>query len=454
MGTFTTSPPGTVRDEQIKISEASARVREWLATCRDTPQLSLSTESVSKEDDLSTDDALQEHHLDHSYSEESRKGPGGLATPKGNAHKKDYSVFCVSDINPHQANDQTDKTKNFQIDQPSRRETTSDPTGNPTGNQASEPIESVGSVGPAAALLAFLRRVYDDSKNSFTVDDFLYALIFGLLPTVWDVFTDISLGSLLEARGYLQSAGICWLFVCFPFVFLCMEKVTQRTNSICLLFGLVLGFSAICFYLIARWPGLFFYPALCLSLLLLGVKILAVFVHTPHMKQFSMHLSHMESSFEASCQLLLIMQIWLAGGELYLISMISSIVVIGKVSAEAYLMAEPNNLLDGKTFVKRIALTLRYMPVFALTAFFRCGAGVVNVLNYNSFRPFSPVFTIFLLYCYIFVYYCIFTVLLLLLRLIMSDLKQLTTVEIAYALVRLLPHHHHDQAILKLTLPS
>ena len=32
-----------------------------------------------------------------------------------------------------------------------------------------------------------------------------------------------------------------------------------------------------------------------------------------------------------------------------------------------------------------------------------------------------------------------------LLRLIMADLKQLTTVEIAYALVSFLPHDHHDQ---------
>ena len=47
----------------------------------------------------------------------------------------------------------------------------------------------------------------------------------------------------------------------------------------------------------------------------------------------------------------------------------------------------------------------QFMPVFALTALFRCGAGVINVLHFNNFAPFSPPFTIFFLYCYILGYY-------------------------------------------------
>ena len=82
-----------------------------------------------------------------------------------------------------------------------------------------------------------------------------------------------------------------------------------------------------------------------------------------------------------------------------------------------------------------MALTLRFMPVFSLTAFFRCGAGVVNLVNYNNFVPFSPPFTIFLLYCYIVTYYFWFMLLGVMLKLVMSDMKQLSAVEMSYSLV-------------------
>ena len=98
-------------------------------------------------------------------------------------------------------------------------------------------------------------------------------------------------------------------------------------------------------------------------------------------------------------------------------------------------MTDPKNLLAGTSFLKRIALTLRFMPVFSLTAFFRCGAGVVNLINYNNFMPFTPPFTILLLYCYIVTYYFWFMLLAYMLKLVMWDVKQLTAVELSYSLV-------------------
>ena len=155
------------------------------------------------------------------------------------------------------------------------------------------------------------------------------------------------------------------MFVCLPPCFLCIEMAVSKKRTICfqlMLLGLGLCFTASCAYLTARNPGFFFYPAVFLCFFLLGGKILPVFIHTPEMKQFSTHLSHVECSFEASCQLVLVMHIWAAGGELHYGSMISSVVVIGKVSAENYLVAGPENLLADKSFAKRIALTLWYMP--------------------------------------------------------------------------------------------
>ena len=81
---------------------------EWLSTCKNTPVLSLSTESVFKENNRPTADALQDLHQDRSYSPESRNGPGGNATTKENVPMQDYSVFFVSDSSRHQGNNQTE----------------------------------------------------------------------------------------------------------------------------------------------------------------------------------------------------------------------------------------------------------------------------------------------------------------------------------------------------------
>ena len=281
-------------------------------------------------------------------------------------------------------------------------------------------------------------KAIDDFRKSFNWNDFLYTLTFGFLPTAWDVYTDINLGIKLQNQGDVHTAGLCWMFVCLPPGFLTIEILTKKNHSTCLqllLLGLGFCYTATFAYLVNFYPQVFFYPALCLCLILCGGKFLAVFIHTPEMKQFSVHLSHVECSFEASCQLVLILAIWLSGGEMHLTCMISSVVVIGKVSAENFLMANPKNLLEKASFCQRIMFTIRFIPVFALTAFFRCGAGIVNVLNYNNFTPFSPSYTIFLMYCYIVVYYFLFMILGYMLKLVMWDMRQLTAVELSYSLV-------------------
>jgi hypothetical protein len=282
----------------------------------------------------------------------------------------------------------------------------------------------------AQSVLAYAKKLSAD----WNWKDFFYAFIFGFLPTAWDGCTDIALGKSLQNQNDLHSAGLCWMFVCLPPVYLVIEHFTSTWLQVFRL-GLGIIITVTIAWLINFYPWAFYYPAVCFCLLLLGEKTLALFIHTPEMKQFSRHLSQVECSFEASCQLLLILSIRLTGGQLPLASLISSIVVIGKVSAENYLMAGPENLLADKPLHERIALTLRYMPVFALTAFFRCGAGVVNVLNYNSFIPFSPAFVIFLAYCYNLAYYFLFMFLGFMLRAIMPDLKEMSVVELSNALV-------------------
>ena len=64
-------------------------------------------------------------------------------------------------------------------------------------------------------------------------------------------------------------------------------------------------------------------------------------------------------------------------------------------------MTGPTNLLEGKTFSTKLLLIAKFLPIFSLTAFFRIGSGVVNVLNYvnGSFAPFRPIYSLILTWC-------------------------------------------------------
>ena len=68
------------------------------------------------------------------------------------------------------------------------------------------------------------------------------------------------------------------------------------------------------------------------------------------------------------------------------------------MSAENYLMTGPENMLEGKPFLAKLFLISKYLPLFSLTAFFRIGSGVINVLNYisGSFAPFRPIYSLIL----------------------------------------------------------
>ena len=75
---------------------------------------------------------------------------------------------------------------------------------------------------------------------------------------------------------------------------------------------------------------------------------------------------------------LLLLHLWLSGRQLFLSSILSSLLVCAKVNAEIYLSDEPANLLKGKSFLQKLLLTLQYIPLFASTAFFRVGTGIIR----------------------------------------------------------------------------
>ena len=46
---------------------------------------------------------------------------------------------------------------------------------------------------------------------------------------------------------------------------------------------------------------------------------------------------------------------------------------------QEYLMGNPENLLKGKTAIEKLRITLKYIPMFSLTALFRVGTWVPKV---------------------------------------------------------------------------
>ena len=272
--------------------------------------------------------------------------------------------------------------------------------------------------------------------------DFWYSLLFGLLPTAVDVSTDLRLGKIFEQQEDVTSAAACWLLVCLPTVYCCMQHVAKKYNSIGVHIIVVIFVAGIllCAVVSVIWfPRLLFYPAVLSGLTLLIVKILATFHPSPGIKQLSSQLSRAESSIEASGQLLLLIFMWLTQGEMYLPVMISSIVVIGKVAAENYLRDGPEDLLEDKSFKEKISLVLRFLPLFLLTAFFRSGSFVVFLLDYDwtglDWTIFSTTMAFLNTFYYCWIYLLFFMIVFSVLRWMMPELRELTMMEMTSSLL-------------------
>ena len=228
--------------------------------------------------------------------------------------------------------------------------------------------------------------VWKHWRMAFCWSDFFYSIIFGLGPTAWDVLSDLKFGWSMARAGDPSSAGLCYLFTALPGFFFLQEVImlhifkdcSSKVNNTVVVVTTLVATSAMALGFLTN-PLLFQYPATILGCSVVGVKVLAVFVHTPEMKAFSTRVSSFEYSTESSLQLLLLLHLWLSGGPLYLSTILSSLLVIGKCSAEEYLMGNPENLLKDKSAMEKLWLTLKYIPLFSLTAFFRVGAGVIKV---------------------------------------------------------------------------
>ena len=54
----------------------------------------------------------------------------------------------------------------------------------------------------------FISNSYKEIKEKFSVDEMLYSLMFSLLPSVWDISSDILLGLDLEQKHQVTNSAI------------------------------------------------------------------------------------------------------------------------------------------------------------------------------------------------------------------------------------------------------
>ena len=65
----------------------------------------------------------------------------------------------------------------------------------------------------------------EETKECFNWGDFFFALIFGLAPTAWDMYTDLKLASHLHEEENAHAAGLCYVFICLPGINMVKEQV-------------------------------------------------------------------------------------------------------------------------------------------------------------------------------------------------------------------------------------
>ena len=61
----------------------------------------------------------------------------------------------------------------------------------------------------------------------FNWHDFGYSLILGFAPTAWDVYSDLNIADQLTKSGDSISAGLSYLFICFPGLYMFNEVLTR-----------------------------------------------------------------------------------------------------------------------------------------------------------------------------------------------------------------------------------
>ena len=226
----------------------------------------------------------------------------------------------------------------------------------------------------------FFIRAY----HAFNWDDFLYSLLFGLLPSTLDILTDFRFALLLDKSQV--AAGLAYAIIILPGIdfsfFFLFQKVWDNLGDslkikipVLFIYIAIIGFLLGALFLsITHMPTSLYYPALAIAVFLLGIKLVALVVHTPAIKKLSVMASGSEGNFESAYQLLLIFLTWMTGGGRHLLPMATSLLVIGKTRAERHLNSQPDLQMHEKNFEEKVVAVAVHIPIFSLAAIFRIGS--------------------------------------------------------------------------------
>ena len=228
---------------------------------------------------------------------------------------------------------------------------------------------------------------FSQAFEAFNWDDFLYSLLFGLLPSTLDILTDFRFALLLDkSEQSLIAAGLAYAIIILPGIdfafFFLFQKVWDNLGDslrikipVLFVYIAIIGFLLAALFLsIIHMPTSLYYPALAIAVSLLGIKLLALVVHTPAVKKLSVMASGSEGNFESAYQLLLVFLTWMTGGGRHFLPMATSLLVIGKTRAERHLNSQPDFQMHEKTFEEKVVAVAAHIPIFSLAAVFRIGS--------------------------------------------------------------------------------
>ena len=253
------------------------------------------------------------------------------------------------------------------------------------------------------------------SKESFSLKDFLKALTLGLLLSSLDMVSDFIFADSLPPECDLplrsdrppicgdlkksETQALTYMFIAAPFLFLTASRlqlllqatVKKYSNgfshsnvAICItnfITPAIVVFGLTGLYFLSKFVTPFgFILAILSAIFILGVKILALFVHGPEMKKFVIRVTAAESLYESSFQLLLVIWVFLGSGEWNTAGLVSgsiSFLVIGKASAESFISIERmdnQKPLWCPEKIRNYYLLAVHSQVFAFMALFRVGS--------------------------------------------------------------------------------
>ena len=140
-------------------------------------------------------------------------------------------------------------------------------------------------------------------RSYFNWDSFLYALILGLMPSIWDIQTDLQFANMLEVEDKEHAAGLSYAFISLPGLYLGITLAIQLISSVtgrwkrededinvgCLLMSDLLTMTMNCgvvslvmtfqFVFMASYPAFFKYLAAPVASFILIFKTLVLFHH-------------------------------------------------------------------------------------------------------------------------------------------------------------------------------